>query len=62
MLDIVGYLYWFKVLIQKNNRVCFKLQARSWRKVMQLNMELIEVRRQTDQSFISLLQAVRVGR
>lgn len=29
---------------------------------MQLNMELIEVRRQTDQSFISLLQAVRVGR
>ncbi|TMS09695.1 ATP-dependent DNA helicase PIF1, partial [Larimichthys crocea] len=38
------------------------LQARSWRKVIQLNMELTEVRRQTDQSFISLLQAVRVGR
>ncbi|TKS80059.1 ATP-dependent DNA helicase PIF1 [Collichthys lucidus] len=41
-------------------RFCF--QARSWRKVIQLNMELTEVRRQTDQSFISLLQAVRVGR
>ena len=25
-------------------------------------MELMEVRRQTDQSFISLLQAIRVGR
>lgn len=37
-------------------------QARSWRKVIQVNMELTEVRRQTDQSFISLLQAVRVGR
>ncbi|XP_041658514.1 ATP-dependent DNA helicase PIF1 [Cheilinus undulatus] len=41
-------------------RFCF--QARSWRKVIQLNMELTEVRRQTDQTFISLLQAVRVGR
>lgn len=40
----------------------FNLQARSWRKVIQVNMELTEVRRQTDQNFISLLQAVRVGR
>lgn len=38
------------------------LQARSWRKVIQVNMELTEVRRQTEQVFISLLQAVRVGR
>lgn len=38
------------------------LQARCWRKVIQHNLELTEVRRQTDQSFISLLQAVRVGR
>ncbi|XP_060899427.1 ATP-dependent DNA helicase PIF1 [Labrus mixtus] len=43
-------------------KASFCFQARSWRKVMQLNMELTEVRRQTDQSFISLLQAVRVGR
>ncbi|XP_072768974.1 ATP-dependent DNA helicase PIF1 isoform X1 [Nerophis lumbriciformis] len=41
-------------------KFCF--QARCWRKVIQVNMELTEVRRQTDQSFISLLQAVRVGR
>ncbi|XP_055359820.1 ATP-dependent DNA helicase PIF1 isoform X2 [Betta splendens] len=41
-------------------RFCF--QARSWRKVIQVNMELTEVRRQTEQSFISLLQAVRLGR
>nr|XP_046264667.1 ATP-dependent DNA helicase PIF1 [Scatophagus argus]XP_046264668.1 ATP-dependent DNA helicase PIF1 [Scatophagus argus] len=45
---------------KEKSSFCF--QARSWRKVIQLNMELTEVRRQTDQSFISLLQAVRVGR
>ncbi|KAF3699156.1 ATP-dependent DNA helicase PIF1 [Channa argus] len=43
-------------------KAAFCFQARSWRKVIQVNMELTEVRRQTDQSFISLLQAVRVGR
>ncbi|KAK1790047.1 hypothetical protein P4O66_002361 [Electrophorus voltai] len=36
--------------------------ARSWRKCIHMSMELTEVRRQNDQSFISLLQAVRVGR
>uniref|UniRef100_A0A8C6TDJ2 ATP-dependent DNA helicase PIF1 n=1 Tax=Neogobius melanostomus TaxID=47308 RepID=A0A8C6TDJ2_9GOBI len=43
-------------------KASFCFQSRSWRKVIQLNMELTEVRRQTDQSFITLLQAVRVGR
>uniref|UniRef100_A0A3P8T7X0 ATP-dependent DNA helicase PIF1 n=1 Tax=Amphiprion percula TaxID=161767 RepID=A0A3P8T7X0_AMPPE len=43
-------------------KASFCFQARSWRKVIQVNMELTEVRRQTDHSFISLLQAVRVGR
>nr|XP_040027929.1 ATP-dependent DNA helicase PIF1 [Gasterosteus aculeatus aculeatus] len=43
-------------------KASFCFQARSWRKVIQVNIELMEVRRQTDQSFISLLQAVRVGR
>ncbi|XP_038128037.1 ATP-dependent DNA helicase PIF1 [Cyprinodon tularosa] len=43
-------------------KASFCFQARSWRKVIQVNMELTEVRRQTDQSFISVLQAVRVGR
>ncbi|XP_028329072.1 ATP-dependent DNA helicase PIF1 [Gouania willdenowi] len=45
-----------------NDKTSFCFQARCWRKVIQVNMELIEVKRQTDQSFISLLQAVRVGR
>lgn len=43
-------------------KASFCFQAHCWRKVIQLNLELTEVRRQTDQSFISLLQAVRVGR
>lgn len=38
------------------------LQARSWRKCIHVNMELMEVRRQTDRTFISLLQAIRLGR
>ncbi|KAI4886040.1 hypothetical protein NFI96_007726 [Prochilodus magdalenae] len=36
--------------------------AKTWRKCIHVNMELTEVRRQTDRTFISLLQAVRVGR
>uniref|UniRef100_A0A673JND3 ATP-dependent DNA helicase PIF1 n=1 Tax=Sinocyclocheilus rhinocerous TaxID=307959 RepID=A0A673JND3_9TELE len=40
----------------------FCFQSRSWRKCIHMNMELTEVRRQTDKAFISLLQAVRVGR
>uniref|UniRef100_A0AAR2LLH6 ATP-dependent DNA helicase PIF1 n=1 Tax=Pygocentrus nattereri TaxID=42514 RepID=A0AAR2LLH6_PYGNA len=40
----------------------FCFQARTWRKCVHVNMELTEVRRQTDRTFISLLQAVRVGR
>nr|XP_015797700.2 ATP-dependent DNA helicase PIF1 isoform X1 [Nothobranchius furzeri] len=43
-------------------KASFCFQARSWRKVIQVNMELTDVRRQTDQRFVSLLQAVRVGR
>ncbi|XP_066513814.1 ATP-dependent DNA helicase PIF1-like [Hoplias malabaricus] len=45
-----------------NEKIGFCFQARSWRKCIQVNMELMEVRRQTDRSFISLLQAIRVGR
>ncbi|KAF6720395.1 ATP-dependent DNA helicase PIF1 [Oryzias melastigma] len=43
-------------------KASFCFQARCWRKVIQVNMELTEVRRQTDQNFISLLQAIRLGR
>ncbi|XP_077372024.1 ATP-dependent DNA helicase PIF1 [Festucalex cinctus] len=45
---------------KEKSKFCF--QARCWRKVIQVNLELTEVRRQTDQTFISLLQAVRMGR
>uniref|UniRef100_A0A8C6X3C3 ATP-dependent DNA helicase PIF1 n=1 Tax=Naja naja TaxID=35670 RepID=A0A8C6X3C3_NAJNA len=41
-------------------KFCF--QAKSWKKCIHLNMELTEVRRQTDKEFISLLNAVRLGR
>ncbi|KAK2540238.1 hypothetical protein Q9233_001110 [Columba guinea] len=37
-------------------------QAESWRKFIHINMELTEVRRQTDNTFVSLLNAVRLGR
>ncbi|KAK3513386.1 hypothetical protein QTP70_014213 [Hemibagrus guttatus] len=43
-------------------KVSFCFQARSWRKCIHVNMELTEVRRQTDRTFISLLQAIRLGR
>ncbi|XP_051678297.2 ATP-dependent DNA helicase PIF1 [Oryctolagus cuniculus] len=41
-------------------RFCF--QAKSWRRCVPVTLELTEVWRQTDQTFISLLQAVRLGR
>ncbi|XP_041133433.1 ATP-dependent DNA helicase PIF1-like [Polyodon spathula] len=43
-------------------KIKFCFQSRSWRKCIHVNMELTEVRRQTDKTFISLLQAVRLGR
>ncbi|XP_038179827.1 ATP-dependent DNA helicase PIF1 [Arvicola amphibius] len=41
-------------------RFCF--QAKSWRRCVPVTLELTEVWRQADQTFISLLQAVRLGR
>ncbi|XP_040082682.1 ATP-dependent DNA helicase PIF1 [Oryx dammah] len=40
----------------------FCFQAKSWRRCVQVTLELTEVWRQTDKTFISLLQAVRLGR
>lgn len=37
-------------------------QAKSWRRCVPVTLELTEVWRQADQTFISLLQAVRLGR
>ncbi|XP_040348909.1 ATP-dependent DNA helicase PIF1 isoform X8 [Herpailurus yagouaroundi] len=41
-------------------KFCF--QAKSWRRCVPVTLELTEVWRQADQTFISLLQAVRLGR
>ncbi|XP_062843848.1 ATP-dependent DNA helicase PIF1 [Trichomycterus rosablanca] len=48
--------------VTKGKEKPFCFQSRSWRKCIHMNMELTEVRRQTDRTFISLLQAIRVGR
>ncbi|EDL26102.1 expressed sequence AI449441, isoform CRA_c [Mus musculus] len=40
----------------------FCFQAKSWRRCVPVILELTEVWRQADQTFISLLQAVRLGR
>ncbi|CAH2310452.1 ATP-dependent DNA helicase PIF1 [Pelobates cultripes] len=47
-------------LASSQTKFCF--QAKTWRKCIDLTMELTEVRRQTDKDFISLLQEVRLGR
>ncbi|KAM9183174.1 ATP-dependent DNA helicase PIF1 [Dugong dugon] len=40
----------------------FCFQAKSWKRCIPVTLELTEVWRQADQAFISLLQAVRLGR
>ncbi|XP_073214155.1 ATP-dependent DNA helicase PIF1 isoform X3 [Lepidochelys kempii] len=45
-----------------NEETKFCFQAKSWRKCIHVNMELTEVWRQTEKSFISLLRTVRLGR
>ncbi|PKU46473.1 atp-dependent dna helicase pif1 [Limosa lapponica baueri] len=46
--------------VNEETKFCF--QAKSWRKCIHINMELTEVRRQTDKTFVSLLSTVRLGR
>ncbi|XP_046329293.2 ATP-dependent DNA helicase PIF1-like [Haliotis rufescens] len=41
-------------------KFCF--QSRAWQKCMHVNLELSEVRRQSDRHFINVLQDIRVGR
>uniref|UniRef100_A0A8C4YF65 ATP-dependent DNA helicase PIF1 n=1 Tax=Gopherus evgoodei TaxID=1825980 RepID=A0A8C4YF65_9SAUR len=45
-----------------NEETKFCFQAESWRRCIHVNMELTEVRRQTEKSFISLLRTIRLGR
>uniref|UniRef100_A0A8C5QKE2 ATP-dependent DNA helicase PIF1 n=1 Tax=Leptobrachium leishanense TaxID=445787 RepID=A0A8C5QKE2_9ANUR len=61
-LIICGDFLQLPPVTQASSQTKFCFQAKSWRKCIHLTMELTQVRRQTDQRFISLLQAVRLGR
>ncbi|XP_041064423.1 ATP-dependent DNA helicase PIF1 isoform X2 [Carcharodon carcharias] len=47
---------------RRNEKYKFCFQAKSWQKCIHVNMELTDVRRQTDKKFIAMLQAIRLGR
>nr|XP_033771918.1 LOW QUALITY PROTEIN: ATP-dependent DNA helicase PIF1 [Geotrypetes seraphini] len=61
-LIICGDFLQLPPVMKADEETKFCFQAKSWKKCIQLNMELTEVRRQRDKMFISLLQAVRLGR
>ncbi|XP_074764260.1 ATP-dependent DNA helicase PIF1 [Athene noctua] len=61
-LIICGDFLQLPPVCKANEETKFCFQAKSWRKCIHVNMELTEVRRQTDKTFISLLSAVRLGR
>ncbi|TRZ23787.1 hypothetical protein HGM15179_003354 [Zosterops borbonicus] len=61
-LIICGDFLQLPPVSKANEETKFCFQAKSWRKCIHINMELTEVRRQTDKAFISLLSAIRVGR
>eukprot|EP00079_Xenopus_tropicalis_P015866 XP_004914012.1 PREDICTED: ATP-dependent DNA helicase PIF1 [Xenopus tropicalis] len=61
-LIVCGDFLQLPPVTQASSQTKFCFQARSWRKCIHLTMELTEVRRQTDKNFISLLQAIRLGR
>ncbi|XP_069083881.1 ATP-dependent DNA helicase PIF1 [Pleurodeles waltl] len=61
-LIICGDFLQLPPVTKASEQTTFCFQAKSWQKCIHLNMELTAVRRQTDKTFISLLQAVRLGR
>ncbi|XP_026709707.1 ATP-dependent DNA helicase PIF1 [Athene cunicularia] len=61
-LIICGDFLQLPPVCKANEETKFCFQAKSWRKCIHVNMELTEVRRQTDKTFVSLLSAVRLGR
>ncbi|NXI18959.1 PIF1 helicase, partial [Irena cyanogastra] len=61
-LIICGDFLQLPPVCKANEETKFCFQARSWRKCIHINMELTEVRRQTDKTFVSLLGAIRLGR
>ncbi|XP_032551720.1 ATP-dependent DNA helicase PIF1 isoform X2 [Chiroxiphia lanceolata] len=61
-LIICGDFLQLPPVCKPNEETKFCFQAKSWRKCIHINMELTEVRRQTDKTFVSLLSAIRLGR
>ncbi|NWQ97648.1 PIF1 helicase, partial [Burhinus bistriatus] len=61
-LIICGDFLQLPPVCKANEETKFCFQAKSWRKCIHVNMELTEVWRQTDKTFVSLLSAVRLGR
>ncbi|NXB78637.1 PIF1 helicase, partial [Donacobius atricapilla] len=61
-LIICGDFLQLPPVCKANEETKFCFQAKSWRKCIHVNMELTEVRRQTDKTFVSLLNAIRLGR
>uniref|UniRef100_A0A8C3TNQ6 ATP-dependent DNA helicase PIF1 n=1 Tax=Catharus ustulatus TaxID=91951 RepID=A0A8C3TNQ6_CATUS len=61
-LIICGDFLQLPPVCKANEETKFCFQAKSWRKCIHINMELTEVRRQTDKTFVSLLSAIRLGR
>uniref|UniRef100_A0A4W3GQR2 ATP-dependent DNA helicase PIF1 n=1 Tax=Callorhinchus milii TaxID=7868 RepID=A0A4W3GQR2_CALMI len=61
-LIVCGDFLQLPPVIRTNEKKTFCFQAKSWRKCIHLNIELTEVRRQTDKAFIAILQAIRIGR
>ncbi|XP_064311385.1 ATP-dependent DNA helicase PIF1 [Phalacrocorax carbo] len=61
-LIICGDFLQLPPVCKANEETKFCFQAKSWRKCIHINMELTEVWRQTDKTFVSLLSAVRLGR
>ncbi|XP_064285346.1 ATP-dependent DNA helicase PIF1 [Passer domesticus] len=61
-LIICGDFLQLPPVCKANEETKFCFQAKSWRKCIHINMELTEVRRQTDRTFVSLLSEIRLGR
>ncbi|XP_056388989.1 ATP-dependent DNA helicase PIF1 isoform X2 [Hyla sarda] len=61
-LIVCGDFLQLPPVTQASSQTKFCFQAKSWRRCIHLTMELTAVRRQTDKRFISLLQAIRLGR
>ncbi|XP_054764105.2 ATP-dependent DNA helicase PIF1-like [Lytechinus pictus] len=49
-------------VVKKGERQKFSFQSPAWHRCIQINFELMEVKRQKDPTFINILQKIRVGR